>query len=71
MFDVQTWQAMTDLFLADNDSIQLSEREQLLLARLINACVKKASGVVICPKSKTDPDIVDSKVPNFVPSLRL
>lgn len=43
----------------------LSEREQLFLARLINACVKKASGKLICPKTKQDPDIKEKKVNYF------
>ncbi len=57
---------MTELLLADDSD--LSDREQLVLARFINSCVKKASGKVICPKTKQDPEKKDKKVCYSIPA---
>jgi len=49
---------------------ELEARERSLLASLVNACVKKASGLSICPKEKSDPDATIKSV-FFVFSLSL
>lgn len=52
---------MTDLLLAEHGDM-LGEDDQLLLARIIIVCVAKANGQQICPKTRQDPDVHDSKV---------
>jgi len=51
---LKAWNAMVSLLCDPNE--ELEARERSLLASLVNACVKKASGLSICPKEKSDPD---------------
>jgi hypothetical protein len=51
---LKAWGAMSRLMIEPQDEPDM--RERAALAALINACVKKASGLAICPKDKSDPD---------------
>jgi hypothetical protein len=63
------WGVMTELLLSEEADENLSERDSLILARLLNVCIKKATGHTICPKNKSDPEKHDRKVHIFFPCL--
>ncbi|KAL6056220.1 Cohesin subunit SA-2 [Balamuthia mandrillaris] len=50
---LKKWDIMSALL---ENSTDLSEKEQVVLARVINVCVKKACGHSICPKDVRAPD---------------
>lgn len=49
---VKAWDAMSQLMVDE----ELEANERAVLASMVNACVKKASGLSICPKEKSDPN---------------
>ena len=57
---LKAWGAMSRLMTEAQDEPDM--RERAALAALINACVKKASGLSICPKDKSDPNAVVKSV---------
>ncbi len=53
------WKAMCDVFL--DEELRVSEAQQVLLAEMIVCCARKALGLPICSKAKSDPDVKVSK----------
>eukprot|EP01130_Rhizamoeba_saxonica_P006102 TRINITY_DN2424_c0_g1_i1.p1 TRINITY_DN2424_c0_g1~~TRINITY_DN2424_c0_g1_i1.p1 ORF type:complete len:1244 (+),score=347.38 TRINITY_DN2424_c0_g1_i1:71-3802(+) len=57
----KNWKKMSDFLLEASKEQFIDDSEQILLARMINACVKRACGESIVPKIRGDPNHKDKE----------